>query len=205
LNYFLYRSFVQLLSLAVGTFGKKAVGSQISRYPISVLKLPNVNSSRSEISAFGPFDLGIALNFDQVIGEELLALCRYGILNTHASKLPNDKGISPAVWAFARGDNEIWTTIYKMDRGIDTGPVIHQFKISVLREDTVFSLYKRVCKEAGRELPNIVEKVVGNRAVFMDQEPKGAEAQLHWPNRHHSDMMRLNHRRYLKLTDLLDL
>lgn len=67
--------------------------------------------------------------------------------------------ISPVLWAFSRDDSESWTTIYKMDRGIDSGPVYKQFIISIKEHDLAFSLYERVYLKAGKELVNLLKNI----------------------------------------------
>jgi hypothetical protein len=203
IDYFCYRSIVQAFSIFNGMIGRKTVKSLADKYNIEVIRLPSVNKSKQKISSFGPFDIGFAFNFDQIIGKDVLDLCKIGVINVHASKLPNDKGISPVLWAFARGDTEIWSTIYKMDAGIDSGPIAEQFKIPVDANSTAFSVYKKVCIESGKRLVSILRELEWGRIAFQPQVTKGDETYWSWPNNYHRILMKQQKRRYLKFSDII--
>lgn len=62
----------------------------------------------------------------------------------HASLLPRYRGGAPLVWALINGEHETGITLFRLDDGVDTGPVFGQRKIDILPEETIASLYPRV-------------------------------------------------------------
>ena len=158
LQYFLYRTFIQVMSVLL--YKKKTVDYLADKYKIKKIYVNNSSSLNDNIVANS---IGFLFNFDIIIRKNVLSKFKKGIYNIHASKLPRDKGISPVIWAFARGDKEIWTSIYKVDEGIDSGPLVKQFKILTLQNDTAFSLYNRVCIKSGETLNLILDNIFINR------------------------------------------
>jgi|SRR5579871_312644 len=203
-EYFLYRSVVHCLSGFLGAIRGKSVEAAARRYGIRTMASPDFKASLPALRAAGPFDVGLAFNCDQKLDAELLALCSHGILNVHASKLPQDAGISPVLWAFARGDKTVWSTIYKMDTGIDTGPVLEQLEFAVAPEDTAFSLYQRVCADSGKVLAETLSRYLRGELAARPQPETSGRTYWSWPDDRHQQMMRASGRRFLRARDLLD-
>lgn len=203
LQYFLYRSTVQCVSGVLSGFRGKSVAAAARRYGIPVWDSPDFKASLSAIAAAGPFDVGLAFNCDQKLDQPMLELCRQGILNVHASKLPNDAGISPVLWAFARGDKSVWSTIYRMDSGIDTGPILEQHEILVQPGESAFSLYKRVCAQSGLALAGVLTRYIRGEVHPRPQLQNVARTYWSWPDARHREMMRTSGRRFLRAKDVL--
>lgn len=72
----------------------------------------------------------------------------YGL---HASLLPDYSGGAPLVWAMINGESKTGITLFKMDDGVDSGPIIGQAEEPILATDTIGSLYARI-EERGLEL-----------------------------------------------------
>jgi methionyl-tRNA formyltransferase len=68
----------------------------------------------------------------------------YGL---HASLLPDYSGGAPLVWALINDESETGISLYLMDDGADTGPLIGQRQIQISSRETIASLYKKVEKE----------------------------------------------------------
>lgn len=72
-------------------------------------------------------------------------------IGLHASLLPDYSGGAPLVWAIINGENRTGITLFQMDEGVDSGPIIGQEEEDILATDTIGSLYTRI-EERGLEL-----------------------------------------------------
>jgi methionyl-tRNA formyltransferase len=72
----------------------------------------------------------------------------YGL---HASLLPDYSGGAPLVWAMINGESKTGITLFKMDSGVDTGPIVGQASTKIYDDDTILSLYRRI-EELGLKL-----------------------------------------------------
>ncbi len=72
----------------------------------------------------------------------------YGL---HASLLPDYSGGAPLVWAIINGETKTGITLFQMDDGVDSGPIVAQVEEPIRKDDTIATLYARI-EERGLEL-----------------------------------------------------
>ena len=91
-------------------------------------------------------DLGAELNVlafvTVIIPERVLDLPPHGSIQYHPSLLPLHRGRSAINWAIINGETETGITIFWVDRGIDTGPILLQKTAPISPTDTLASLYR---------------------------------------------------------------
>jgi methionyl-tRNA formyltransferase len=85
-------------------------------------------------------DLVITIGFGVIIKEEILNLPKHGFINLHFSLLPKWQGAAPVQRAIEAGDQTTGVTVFKLDKGMDTGPIYRQRKIAMPDEATTSSL-----------------------------------------------------------------
>lgn len=94
------------------------------------------------------FDLGICAQYGLLIPENILNAPKHGIINTHTSLLPKYRGASPIQSALINGETETGITIMKMDKGLDTGPIILQKRLKIEPNDTFLELDEKLAQIA---------------------------------------------------------
>jgi len=201
-EYFIYRSFVQILGIYKNIFYRETIMALCKDYGIQKHSVRDINTEIGLIAS-KKRTLGVIFNFDQILSEEIINLFDYGILNIHGSKLPEYRGISPVLWAFANGDDEIWVTVYKVGSVIDTGSILTQFKIPVEPSDSAFSLYERVCIESGKIVAGILENYIEGDVQKGELSESQGGKYCGWPDRSHAQLMKRNKRHYIKASDIV--
>jgi methionyl-tRNA formyltransferase len=110
-----------------------------------------------------------------ILPQRVLDLPALGTIQYHPSLLPRHRGISAMHWAIRQGESATGLSIFWVDAGIDTGPVLLQRPVDIGPDDTVGSLYFDKLFAAGVDA--LVESV---RLVREDRAPKlvqdGAQA-----------------------------
>lgn len=87
-----------------------------------------------------------------VIRPEVFSRAPKGAVNIHTGMTPEYRCADPIFWALYQGEPEkVGVTIHFVDRGIDTGPIIHQASVPVYSGDSLASIYVR-CIRRGAEL-----------------------------------------------------
>jgi methionyl-tRNA formyltransferase len=90
----------------------------------------------------------------------------YGL---HASLLPDYSGGAPLVWAMINGEAKTGITLFQLDDGVDSGPIVGQAEVPLLADDTIATLYARV-EERGLELvAKYVPRLADGSAVMHAQ------------------------------------
>ena len=101
-------------------------------------------------------DLVISAGFMKLVGPAFLARFGGRFINTHPALLPAFPGMYGVRDALAYGVRVTGCTVFMVDSGTDTGPVIAQVAVPVRDDDDVESLHERI-KQAERAL--LVETV----------------------------------------------
>ncbi|MEL0609341.1 formyltransferase family protein [Vibrio echinoideorum] len=74
-------------------------------------------------------DLIICAGYSKLISDDLIK--RNIIVNTHPSLLPEYRGIHSLAWAMINLEDEVGFTVHLMDKWIDNGPILAQYKTKV--------------------------------------------------------------------------
>jgi methionyl-tRNA formyltransferase len=86
-------------------------------------------------------DLAVMAFVTDIIPESLLNIPSIGTICYHPSLLPRHRGASGINWAIIQGDTRTGLTIFWVDKGIDTGPILLQKEVEIGPDDTTGSLY----------------------------------------------------------------
>ena len=142
-------------------FCKRSYGplSLAKRHGIEVVSFTDVNAEAclDRLQRVGP-DLIYAVNVYQLLKPPLLALPKIGVINFHFGMLPHYRGMSPYMWALARGEREVGVTVHFMDERFDTGDIISQKCVPIKPTDSACGLYVRCCLEARSMLIDIARQ-----------------------------------------------
>lgn len=95
------------------------------------------------IAGYRP-DLVVSAGFLKLVGERFLASFGDRYLNTHNSLLPAFPGIHGPADALAYGVKVAGATLFFVDSGVDSGPIVAQVSVGVHDDDDVDSLTKRI-------------------------------------------------------------
>jgi methionyl-tRNA formyltransferase len=74
-----------------------------------------------------------------------------GIINVHASLLPELRGAAPIQWSIARGNKTTGVTTMRINAGLDTGDILLRWETPIGPDETAIQLSGRLA-EAGADL-----------------------------------------------------
>ncbi len=110
-------------------------------------------------AAYRP-DLVVSAGFLKLVGPAFLAAFGDRYVNTHNSLLPAFPGIHGPRDALAYGVKVAGATLFFVDEGVDTGPIIAQVAVPVHDGDTEESLTERIKEAERRQLVEYVGRLV---------------------------------------------
>jgi methionyl-tRNA formyltransferase len=134
--------------------GKKIASSPVKRLAlgrkIQVLQPENASSPSfcDQIQAMKP-DLIIVVAFGQILKKRLLDIPKWGAVNIHGSLLPKLRGAAPIQRAIMNHEMITGLTVMRMDEGMDTGPILFQEEVPVIKDETAGHLHDRLSVTAG--------------------------------------------------------
>ncbi|MHB1389950.1 MAG: formyltransferase family protein [Thermoleophilia bacterium] len=152
---------------------------------ITLLKTPHVND-KSVVSAIERHNLDwlFIIGWSQIAGKATLAAPKRGVLGIHPTLLPQGRGRAPIPWAILKGLDKTGVTLFKLDDGIDTGPIVDQLVIHLASDTTATELYQLVDKAHIDLIKQVIPKLLSNRLTPVDQDDTLA---TEWPARQPED------------------
>jgi methionyl-tRNA formyltransferase len=112
-------------------------GRELKPTPVSVwatannIELYRPNKAAEFDERLKGFDLVVTIGFGMLLPDFILNQPKYGFINLHFSLLPELRGAAPAQRAIINGLTETGVTVFKLDAGMDTGPIYLQRKYAI--------------------------------------------------------------------------
>jgi methionyl-tRNA formyltransferase len=105
--------------------------SILKRNKIQIIKLnESINSSKSlNILSNLDADLYISITGNEIFKKELINIPHHGIINLHTALLPKYRGLMPSFWVLKNNEDQTGVSVFFVDEGIDSGPIIVQKKL----------------------------------------------------------------------------
>jgi methionyl-tRNA formyltransferase len=111
--------------------------ARIPFYCPNLMKDPQVYDAYVKLQP----ELAILAFVTDIIPEKLTAIPSLGTICYHPSLLPRHRGASAINWAIIMGDTRTGLTIFWVDKGIDTGPILLQKEVEIGLDETAGSVY----------------------------------------------------------------
>jgi len=98
---------------------------------------------RDIVARFDP-DLVVLAGFMKLVGADFLAAFGGRVVNTHPALSPAFPGMHGPSDALAYGVKVTGATLFVVDSGVDTGPIVAQTVVTVADDDTAGTLHDRI-------------------------------------------------------------
>jgi methionyl-tRNA formyltransferase len=111
----------------------KNVNIILNKYNIPAIQIKddiNSEKSLSEIKKFSP-DLLVSIAANRIFKKPLIELASKGCLNLHTALLPKYRGLLPSFWVLKNDEKYTGVSVFFVDEGIDSGPMLIQKKILI--------------------------------------------------------------------------
>ncbi|KAF0125163.1 MAG: methionyl-tRNA formyltransferase [Elusimicrobia bacterium] len=130
---------------------------------------------REAVAALKP-DLGVVVAYGRLIKKEVLSLPPLGFINLHFSLLPRYRGAAPVQWSLINGETETGVTVFRLDEGMDTGPVVASVRTPVDPAEDAPALFARLTELGRALLVSSVREIGAGRASFTPQSGEPSHA-----------------------------
>jgi methionyl-tRNA formyltransferase len=119
-------------------------------------------------------DLGVVAAYGKILPDSLLALPRLGMINVHASLLPEYRGAAPVHRAVIDGREETGVTIMRVEKELDAGPMLARVSHAIGPDDTSVQVERALAEIGGPLLLTVVEQLAAGTAVEEPQDDSRA-------------------------------
>lgn len=134
--------------------------------PIKLSKSPEIVEA---LQALKP-DILVTAAFGQILRKNILELAPLGVVNVHASLLPQYRGAAPINWALANGETQTGITTMFSDPGIDTGAMLLKRSIDIDQNINAIELGHKLSEIGGELLIETLEALDSGKLVPIAQD-----------------------------------
>lgn len=118
-------------------------------------------------------DLAVVGAYGLLLPRPVLEAPRLGCANLHASLLPRWRGAAPIERAILAGDTETGISIFRMEEGLDTGPVYAMRPLPIGPTATAPELHAELAELAALMTPAVVEGIAAGALPAVPQPEAG--------------------------------
>lgn len=148
--------------------GKKIEPNDLAKWAeekgLEVAKPADTSELNRHLLASQP-QLIVTCAYGRLIPVELLHGPRFGWINLHFSLLPRLRGAAPVQWAILNGESSTGFSIFKLDKGMDTGPLYLSKEVNISEQDTTPILLERLTELAIPDLLDLISKIGKTKAT----------------------------------------
>lgn len=145
------------------------VAAEAEQLGIPVLKANRLGAEAAEHIAEIAADIGVVVAYGALLREPLLSAPKHGWMNVHFSMLPRWRGAAPVQHALIAGDTEIGVSVFQLEAGLDTGPVVAQRQYPIPEGITAGELLAELAQHGAALLVETVQQIEQGAAVFTPQ------------------------------------
>ena len=119
-------------------------------------------------------DLVVVVAYGQIIPKNFLEIPKFGFINIHASLLPRWRGAAPIQRAIMNQDKKIGISIMKIEKKLDSGPVLSSKEIEINHNTTYGEIEKKLSITGADLLIKTLKNLVGKKIEFKKQDDNKA-------------------------------
>jgi methionyl-tRNA formyltransferase len=142
---------------------------------INLVKIEHINDD-DVIHVIKKYNLDwlFIIGWSQIANKRLLNTPKLGVLGMHPTLLPKGRGRASIPWAIIKGLEETGVTLFRLDEGVDTGPILSQYKIPLTDSTTATELYASVNNAHVNLITDIVPKMLNESIKLKEQDNSSA-------------------------------
>lgn len=156
--------------------GRKVRPSPVEQWAIAkgieVLGPATVSDASERLRELAP-DCIPVVAYGNLIPENALTIPRFGWVNLHFSLLPAWRGAAPVQRALLAGDDMTGASVFRIEKGLDTGPVFGHLTEPIQSTDTTGELLERLAHAGARLLVDVLSGIEADALTAKPQSDEG--------------------------------
>ncbi|MCU1568513.1 MAG: methionyl-tRNA formyltransferase [Pseudarthrobacter sp.] len=145
------------------------VAARAAELGIEVIHASRINDDTiARISAASP-DVAAIVAYGGLVPPAALGIPRHGWINLHFSLLPAWRGAAPVQRAVMAGDDITGAVTFRLEEGLDTGPVLGTLTETVGPDDTAGELLERLSHSGAVLLAQTLSAIDAGKAAAVPQ------------------------------------
>ena len=143
---------------------------------LPIIKANRVTEATDALLISTGFELGIVVAYGAILKQRTLDLAPRGWYNMHFSLLPELRGAAPVQRALLEGKTETGVSLFRLDSGMDTGPIVAQVPTMIEPDENAGDLLERLTHIGISLLDETIPRLQAGTAVEHPQTSNGTSA-----------------------------
>ena len=119
-------------------------------------------------------DIMVTAAYGQILSQEVIDICKHGIINVHGSLLPKYRGATPIQTSIINGESITGVTIMRTEAGIDTGDMLISAQCKIQDDDTYGTLNEKLSVIGADLCVKALDLIESGEANFVSQNHEEA-------------------------------
>jgi methionyl-tRNA formyltransferase len=166
-----------------GELTPSAVAQKAHELQLETFKANKIDDKAIEWLKSIRADIGAVVAYGSIFKQPVLEIPRLGWLNLHYSLLPELPGPAPVQNAILQGKKVTGVTVFRLDSGVDSGPIISSTEQAIDDADTTESLLSKLTGIGANLLIDVLQQDEAKLALAKPQEISGIHASATKPTR----------------------
>jgi methionyl-tRNA formyltransferase len=147
-----------------------------------------------------PVDLVLTVAYGVLINSQALSFPKFGWLNAHYSLLPRWRGAAPVQYALMHGDSTTGLSIFRLEEGMDTGPIFMSQELSISPDDDTNSLLEKLSRIGASSIVELLDRIeagatpIAQTDIDVTYAPKITKNEGHLDFTFEAKILALRHR-----------
>lgn len=119
------------------------------------------------------YEIALVCGWYWKINSRFLHKPSHGFWGIHNSLLPKYRGGSPLIWSLLSDDSKIGSSLFKLEEGMDTGPIALQIEIDN-NSTSIEDVYLKIENGYKEKLSLVIEQIMSNKHTLVYQDHSAA-------------------------------
>ena len=165
--------------------GRVYVDEFCANHNIQLLKSNNINNFDVVENIYkNNIDWLFIVGWSQIASTNILKSTNKGIIGMHPTLLPEGRGRASIPWAILKNLDKTGVTMFKMESGIDTGPIMAQMEIPLTKNVSATELYNQIANTHSAIIQSTINNIIDDNICLTPQDETKATI---WPGRKPKD------------------
>ena len=116
-------------------YATAATAPPLDELGVPIVRVATLNGPEARAALAGA-DVAVSLE-NALISPATFEIPTRGTINVHHGSVPDYRGGPPVFWELADGRDRVGFTVHRIDAGIDTGPVLAEGSVPIVRRPTL--------------------------------------------------------------------
>jgi len=135
---------------------------------IAVFTPSSPEETSAALKACSP-DVAIVVAYGRLLDQTALEALPQGWWNVHFSLLPRWRGAAPVAHAIVQGDRETGISLFRLEKGLDTGPIASMSRVPIAAQDTTGTLLTKLAARAPAMVLELLADLASQSVSLSEQ------------------------------------